>query len=126
MPHSPPEGRFRLCQRIEAGWTIAAAAESMNISRRTAHKWWGPISRVGGRGPGGSLEQASDLPHRTEAQWLTDMAERLEERKGKLHAPRLAEKMSLPSGQLAQMAKEQQIPGRSSMNHEELAATVAI
>ncbi len=35
-----PEGRFRLCQRIEDGWTVAAAAESMNISRQTAHKWW--------------------------------------------------------------------------------------
>ena len=35
-----PEGRLRLCQRIEAGWTVAAAAESMNISRQCAHKWW--------------------------------------------------------------------------------------
>jgi transposase InsO family protein len=29
-----------LCLRIEDGWTIAAAAESMNISRQCAHKWW--------------------------------------------------------------------------------------
>ncbi len=35
-----PEGRCRLCERIEAGWTIAGAAESMGISRQTAHKWW--------------------------------------------------------------------------------------
>ena len=35
-----PEGRLRLCRRIEDGWSIAAAAESMNISRQTAHKWW--------------------------------------------------------------------------------------
>jgi transposase InsO family protein len=35
-----PEGRLRLCRRIEDGWTVAAAAESMNISRQTAHKWW--------------------------------------------------------------------------------------
>jgi transposase InsO family protein len=35
-----PEGRLRLCQRIEDGWTVAAAAESMNISRQCAHKWW--------------------------------------------------------------------------------------
>ena len=35
-----PEGRFRLCQRIESGWTVAAAAESMNVSRQCAHKWW--------------------------------------------------------------------------------------
>src|SRR3954467_4413908 len=35
-----PEGRLRLCLRIEEGWTVAAAAESMNISRQCAHKWW--------------------------------------------------------------------------------------
>ena len=35
-----PEGRLRLCQLIEDGWTVAAAAESMRISRQTAHKWW--------------------------------------------------------------------------------------
>lgn len=35
-----PEGRFRLCLMIEEGWPIATAAESMRISRQTAHKWW--------------------------------------------------------------------------------------
>jgi transposase InsO family protein len=35
-----PEGRRRLCERIEAGWTVASAAESMNVSRQCAHKWW--------------------------------------------------------------------------------------
>lgn len=35
-----PEGRLRLCRLIEDGWTIASAAESMRISRQTAHKWW--------------------------------------------------------------------------------------
>jgi len=41
------EGRFRLCQRIEGGWTIAAAAESMSISRQTAHKWWARFQESG-------------------------------------------------------------------------------
>jgi transposase-like protein len=35
-----PEGRLRLCNLIEDGWPVAAAAESMRISRQTAHKWW--------------------------------------------------------------------------------------
>jgi transposase-like protein len=35
-----PEGRRRLCRLIESGWTQAAAAESMRVSRQTAHKWW--------------------------------------------------------------------------------------
>jgi len=35
------EGRRRLCERIErSGFTIAQAAESMNLSRQTASKWW--------------------------------------------------------------------------------------
>ena len=33
-------GRLRLCQRIESGRSVAAAAESMNISRQCAHKRW--------------------------------------------------------------------------------------
>jgi leucine-zipper of insertion element IS481 len=35
-----PEGRRRLCELIAAGWTVAAAAGSMRISRQCAHKWW--------------------------------------------------------------------------------------
>src|SRR5262249_5730905 len=35
-----PEGRRRLCELIDSGWTVAAAAESMRISRQCAHKWW--------------------------------------------------------------------------------------
>ena len=37
-----PEGRRRLCELVENGWTVASAAESMRISRQTAHKWWQP------------------------------------------------------------------------------------
>lgn len=56
-----PEGRRRLCERIEAGWTVAGAAESMGISRQTAHKWWrryregGPLA----------LEDRSSRPRRS-------------------------------------------------------------
>jgi hypothetical protein len=57
------EGRFRLCQRIEAGWTIAAAAESMNISRQTAHKWWG------GFGPAEGCVGRSPDADRPEREW---------------------------------------------------------
>ena len=35
-----PEGRLRLCQRIETGWPVAHAAESMGISRDRAYVWW--------------------------------------------------------------------------------------
>jgi hypothetical protein len=62
----------------------------------------------------------------TDAAWLSDMAERLETKKQQLGAPTVADKMRLSAAELTQMAKNQQIPGRSSMNHEELAASVSI
>lgn len=51
-----PEGRLRLCLRIESGWTISAAAESMNVSRQTAHKWW---RRYQLEGPAGLVDRSS-------------------------------------------------------------------
>jgi transposase InsO family protein len=61
------EGRRRLCERIEAGWTVAAAAESMNISRQCAHKWW---RRYRDEGIGGLEDRSSrplSCPHQTPA-----------------------------------------------------------
>ena len=45
-----PEGRLRLCRLIEDGWTVASAAESMRISRQTAHKWWRRYQEAGEAG----------------------------------------------------------------------------
>jgi transposase InsO family protein len=62
-----PEGRLRLCHRIEDGWTVAAAAESMNISRQCAHKWW---RRYQDEGPAGLVDRSSrpwSCPHQTPA-----------------------------------------------------------
>jgi transposase InsO family protein len=55
-----PEGRLRLCQRILDGWTVVAAAESMNISRQCAHKWWRRYRDEGVAG----LEDRPSRPHR--------------------------------------------------------------
>lgn len=60
-----PEGRLRLCQRIESGWSVAATAESMNISRQCAHKWW---SRYQAEGLAGLRDRSSrplSCPHQT-------------------------------------------------------------
>jgi transposase-like protein len=54
-----PEGRLRLCHRIASGWSVAAAAESMNVSRQTAHKWWGRYRHEGCAG----LVDRSSRPH---------------------------------------------------------------
>jgi transposase InsO family protein len=55
-----PEGRRRLCDLIEDGWTVAAAAESMRVSRQTAHKWWQRYLRGGLL----ALEDRSSRPRR--------------------------------------------------------------
>ncbi len=54
------EGRLRLVGRIEAGWTITAAAESMCISRQAASKWWNRFRSEGEAG----LRDRSSRPHR--------------------------------------------------------------
>lgn len=56
---------------------------------------------------------------------LEEMSARLEARKAELGAPVLADKIDLTKEQLLDLARTQEIPGRSSMSHEELAATVA-
>ncbi len=55
-----PAGRLLLCQRIEAGWPVAHAAESMGISRDRAYVWWRRYQAEGVAG----LEDRSSRPHR--------------------------------------------------------------
>jgi len=61
-----PEGRLRLCLRIEEdGWTVAAAAESMRVSRQCAHKW---LRRYRSEGVAGLVDRSSrpkSCPHQT-------------------------------------------------------------
>ena len=54
-----PEGRLRMCRRIESGYTIAATAEAMNVSRQVASKWWNRYLEEGEAG----LEDRSSRPH---------------------------------------------------------------
>ncbi|MFP5254500.1 MAG: hemerythrin domain-containing protein [Acidimicrobiia bacterium] len=56
---------------------------------------------------------------------LDALAEELEAGKKRRGAPVLADKIDLTKEQLIELAREQEIPGRSAMDHEELAATVA-
>jgi hemerythrin superfamily protein len=57
---------------------------------------------------------------------LEDLGIRLEARKAELGAPTAADKEHLSTEELKELAKEQEIPGRSSMNREELVATVDV
>jgi transposase InsO family protein len=56
-----------LCHRIEDGWSIAAAAESMNISRQTAHKWWRRYREEGVAGLEDRSSRPWSCPHQTPA-----------------------------------------------------------
>jgi len=67
------EGRRRLCERIELdGFTIAQAAESMNLSRQTASRWWN-------RYLNGGLAGLEDRPSRPKTS-TTRTSARLERR----------------------------------------------
>jgi hemerythrin superfamily protein len=56
---------------------------------------------------------------------LQALGDELEKRKASLGAPVLADKIDLTKDELVKLAQEQEIPGRSQMSHDELAATVA-
>ena len=56
---------------------------------------------------------------------LVELGERLEALKAQLGAPTAADKEAFSTEELKDLAKEQEIPGRSSMSREELVATVA-
>ena len=64
------------------------------------------------------IRAASDEAKRNE------LGERLEARKAELGAPTPADAEGLSAAELREKAKQQQIPGRSSMDVEELRATV--
>jgi hemerythrin superfamily protein len=56
---------------------------------------------------------------------LQSLGDELDAKKAALGAPTLADKIDLTLDRLHEMATQQEIPGRSTMDHDELAATVA-
>jgi len=96
-----PEGRLRLCMLIEDGWTVAAAAESMRISRQTAHKWWRRYQQAGRAG----LEDRSSRPRRCPTKTPAKVERRVVElrRRHQLSSARLAERAGVPASTLHQI-----------------------
>jgi transposase InsO family protein len=93
-----PQGRLRLCQMIEEGWTIASSAESMRISRQTAHKWWRRYQEAGEAG----LEDRSSRPRRCTTKTSPKVERRLVElrRRHQLGPARLAPRAGIPASTL--------------------------
>jgi len=69
-------------------------------------------------------EMFPPLRSKLDAGTLDGLAEQLEQLKASLGAPVLADKIDLTKEELLDLAREQEIPGRSTMSQEELAATV--
>ena len=93
-----PEGRRRLCQMIEEGWPIATAAESMRISRQTAHKWWRRYEEAGEAG----LVDRSSRPRRCPTRTPAKIERRVVElrRRHQVSAARLAPRAGVPASTL--------------------------
>ncbi len=70
-------------------------------------------------------EMFPEVKKALDAAALEDLAQQLENMKGQLGAPTVVDKEHLTTGQLHELATEQEIPGRSSMKRDELLATVA-
>ena len=96
-----PEGRLRLCRLIEDGWTVAAAAESMRISRQTAHKWWRRYQEAGEAG----LLDRSSRPRRCPTKTPAKVERRGVElrRRHQVSAARLSERAGIPASTLHQI-----------------------
>jgi hemerythrin-like domain-containing protein len=62
----------------------------------------------------------------SKSSWLEELGQKLEAEKERHGAPALSEKLALSTTELKEKARQQQIPGRSSMDHDELAATVDV
>jgi hemerythrin superfamily protein len=66
-----------------------------------------------------------DVRSELDAAALEELGQRLDAMKRQLGAPAMADKIGLSLEELRTLAREQEIPGRSGMDKEELAATVA-
>lgn len=96
-----PEGRRRLCGLIEDGWTVASSAESMRISRQTAHKWWRRYQEAGEPGLVDRSSRPRSCPTRTPAKVERRVVEL--RRRHQVSAARLAERAGIPASTLHQI-----------------------
>lgn len=111
-----PQGRLRLCHMIEEGWTIASSAESMRISRQTAHKWWGRYLEAGEAG----LEDRSSRPRRCPTKTSPKVERRLVElrRRHQLGPARLAPRAGVPASTLHRVLQRNGVSRLSDLDRQ--------
>jgi transposase InsO family protein len=111
-----PQGRLRLCQMIEEGWTIASSAESMRISRQTAHKWWRRYQEAGEAG----LEDRSSRPRRCPTKTPPKVERRLVElrRRHQLGPARLAPRAGVPASTLHRVLQRNGVSRLSDLDRQ--------
>ena len=111
-----PEGRFRLCQMIEEGFTIASSAESMRISRQTAHKWWRRYQEAGEAG----LEDHSSRPRRCPTKTPAKVERRVValRRRHQLGPARLAPRAGIPASTLHRVLQRHGVSRLSDLDRQ--------
>jgi transposase InsO family protein len=111
-----PEGRLRLCRLIEAGYTVSSSAESMRISRQTAHKWWGRYQEAGIAG----LQDRSSRPRRCPTKTPAKVERRLVElrRRYQLGPARLAPRAGVPASTLHRVFQRHGVSRLSDLNRQ--------
>ena len=60
-----PEGRLRLCRRVEGGRPVSHVAAEMQVSRPTAYKWWHRYCEEGIAGLEDRSSRPRSCPHQT-------------------------------------------------------------
>ncbi len=101
---------------IEEGWTIASSAESMRISRQTAHKWWGRYLEAGAAG----LEDRSSRPRRCPTKTSPKVERRLVElrRRHQLGPARLAPRAGVPASTLHRVLQRHGVSRLSDLDRK--------
>jgi transposase InsO family protein len=101
---------------IEGGWTIASSAESMRISRQTAHKWWRRYQEAGEAG----LEDRSSRPRRCPTKTPAKVERRVVElrRRHQLGPARLAPRAGIPASTLHRVLQRHGVSRLSDLDRQ--------
>ena len=100
---STPAGRALLVRRVtQESWTVAAAAEAVGVSARTAYKW---LARFEDEGPGGLLDRSSrprNSPRQVPVGWQQLIVEL---RRLRMTGAAIAARLAIPRSTVARVLK---------------------